>query len=80
MKSFKRGQQIIEVDDDLINDDLLDYMINGWQNIKNPVTAKDEPCTRENKIRLPGSVKVEIVEACDQDSIISEVKEKAEKN
>jgi hypothetical protein len=79
-KYFRRGQQIVEIDEDAINDDLLDYMIIGWGIVKHPVTGEKTICTRENKLRLPGSVKVELVEACDQDSIVTEVKEKLEKN
>jgi len=68
-KNFRQGGWIKEVDEYAVNEDLLDYMIVSWDGIKSPVTGEDVPCTRENKLKLPGSIKVRIIEECDADSI-----------
>lgn len=68
-KNIRGGGWIVEVDEYAVNQDLLDYMITGWGNVKSPTTKKDVECTRENKLKLPGATKVEIIEACDADHI-----------
>ena len=68
-KNYRQGGWIKEVDDFAVNEDLLDYMIVGWENVKSPTTGEDVPCTKEKKNKLPGSVKVRIIEECDVDSI-----------
>jgi len=68
-KNFRTGEWIKEVDDRSVNDDLLDYMVTGWGHIKSPTTGEDVPCEKKNKIKLPGSVKMQIIEACDADNI-----------
>jgi len=68
-KNFRQGGWIKEVDDFAVNEDLLDYMIVGWKDVKSPITGEDVPCSREMKIKLPSSVKIEIIEACDSDNI-----------
>ena len=78
-KNLRQGGWIKEVDDYAVNEDLLDYMIIDWKNIKSPLTGDDVECTKANKNKLPGTVKVQIIEACDADSISSgdhEIKKK----
>jgi len=78
-KNLRQGGWIKEVDEFAVNEDLLDYMITGWKDIKSPLTGQDVECSKENKNKLPGSVKVQIIEACDADSISTgnpEVKKK----
>jgi len=70
-KNFRQGGWIKEVDDYAVNEDLLDYMIIDWKNIKSPLTGQDVECAKVNKNKLPGTVKVQIIEACDADSISS---------
>jgi|GEM_PF-1352986 len=68
----KQGRPVIWVDpeDELrINDDLLDYIIVDWKNVISPTTKKPIPCTRENKLRLPGKVKLAIIQAADAESV-----------
>lgn len=68
-KNYRTGQVIKDVDEYAVNLDLLDYMIIDWRGIKSPTTGEDVPCTKEVKQKLPGSVKIQITEACDSDSI-----------
>ena len=75
-KNFRQGGWIKEVDDFAINEDLLDYMVVGWKDVKSPITGQDVSCTREMKIKLPSSVKLEIIEACDSDNITSAAEKK----
>lgn len=75
-KNHRTGQIFRDVDEYAVNADLLDHMIVGWQGIKSPTTGNDVPCTKETKNKLPGGVKVEIVEACDADSITGDEKKK----
>ena len=70
-KNLRQGGWFEEQDTYAINDDLLDYMIVDWKHVKLPTTGEDVPCTRENKLKLPGTVRVTILEACDVDSITS---------
>lgn len=70
-KNHRTGIVFTETDDYEVNAELLDYMILGWSGIKSPVSKEDVPCTKENKLKLPGSVKVRILEACDADSVTS---------
>ena len=73
-KNLRSGQWIRDTDDYAVNEDVLDYIILGWEGIKSPVTGEDVPCTKEMKQKLPGSVKLRILDACDADSISSEKK------
>ena len=68
-KNLRQGGWIKEVDDFAVNEDLLDHMIVAWKDIKSPLTGQDVECTKDMKNKLPGSVKVQIIEACDADSI-----------
>ena len=70
-KNLRQGGWIKEVDEYAVNEDLLDHMIVDWKKVKSPLTGEDVPCTREIKMKLPGSIKVQIIEACDTDSITS---------
>jgi len=73
-KNLRTGQWIRDTDDYLVNEDILDYIILGWEGIKSPVTGEDVPCNKETKQKLPGSVKLRILDACDADSITTEKK------
>lgn len=79
-KYWKRGQQVVEVDEDAVNNDILDYIITGWENIKHPKSREDVPCTIENKIALPSNVKIQINEACDAEDIFTDQKKSELKN
>jgi hypothetical protein len=68
-KNLRQGGWIEEQDSYAINADLLDYMVVDWKDVRSPSTKEDVPCTRENKLKLPNSVKIEILDACDADSI-----------
>lgn len=70
-KNLRQGGWIKEIDEYAVNEDLLDYMIVDWKKIKSPISHEDVPCTKEMKNKLPGSAKVQIIDACDVDSITS---------
>ena len=53
----------------LLQENFADREIVDWENVKSPTTGEDVPCTKEMKNKLPGSVKVRIIEECDSDSI-----------
>lgn len=44
-----------------INDDILDYILQDWQQVGSPVGGGDVPCTRENKLALPTSIKLKLL-------------------
>ncbi len=46
-----------------INDDVLDYIIRDWKGVFSPLGGEEVPCTRENKLRLPTSIKLKLLEA-----------------
>ncbi len=73
-KNYRTGEMVREVDEYAVNADLLDYMITGWGKVKSPTTSQDVSCERSIKLKLPGSVKMQITEACDSDSIATEKK------
>ena len=73
-KNYRTGQMIKDTDEYAINIDLLDYMVVGWKGVKSPTTGEDVPCTKEMKAKLPGSIKIQITEACDSESITAEKK------
>jgi len=75
-KHPRTGNIFKETDDFAVNADLLDYMIVGWSNVKSPSTGEDVPCNKENKNKLPGSVQVQIVEACDVNNVTGSDKKK----
>ena len=75
-KNLRQGGWIKEIDEYAVNEDLLDYMIVDWKNIKSPISHEDVPCDKEMKNKLPSSVKVQVIEACDADSITSADKKK----
>ncbi|MBW2559972.1 MAG: hypothetical protein JRE40_03840 [Deltaproteobacteria bacterium] len=70
-KNYRTGQMVREVDEYAVNLDLLDYMVVDWKNVKSPVSGEDVPCSKEIKAKLPGSIKMQITEACDSESITS---------
>ena len=75
-KNLRTGQWIRDVDDHAVNADVLDYVIVDWAGIRSPTTGDDVPCTKEMKQKLPGSVKLRILDACDADNISPEKKTK----
>ncbi len=46
-----------------VNDDVLDYALLDWSGVHSPLGGAEVPCTRENKLRLPASVKLKILAA-----------------
>jgi len=71
IKNRKTGAVTVEIDNNAVNADLLDYIICDWSGIQSPTTKTDVPCTKENKLRLPSNIKVQVLEACDADYIVS---------
>lgn len=51
-----------ETDEAEVERDQLDYIIQDWKGIAGPGGA-DAPCTRDNKSRLPQTVKIQILTA-----------------
>jgi len=68
------GMRYPVVDNLEVNKDLLDYCIKGWHDVINPVTKAEVECTRATKWKLPGTVKVQINEACDVEAVTKEKK------
>jgi len=68
-KKDRQGRPYIDVDEDAVNEDLLDYLIIGWGIIKSPTSGQDIECTYDNKQKLPGTVKQKIIEACDTERV-----------
>jgi len=64
-----RPVRVEVTDEDAVNADVLDYVIVGWRNVRHPVTKAEVPCTRENKLRLPGKAKLRVLNACDAESL-----------
>lgn len=76
-----RPVKISSTDDQAINEDILDYCIRGWGVVRHPVTKQPVPCTRENKLKLPGKAKLLVLNACNSDSAgEGEVDEEQQKN
>jgi len=73
-KHRRTGQIIKDPDEQAVNRDLLDYMVISWRDVHSSTAEGDVPCTKENKNKLPGSVKLQILEACDSESITTEKK------
>lgn len=63
----RTGQPIIETDQAAINDDVLDYVITGWGTVVNPTTKEPVPCTREYKLKLSASVRLQVIQMADSD-------------
>ena len=76
----RTGMPKMETDDKQVNDELLDWLICEWQNIKDPKTGKDVPCTKENKLKLPSSIKTQLIERADAESTQKDADEAALKN
>jgi hypothetical protein len=56
----KQTRQMEDVlDEEAFSDDLVDYVIVGWRGIVD--NGADAPCTRENKLRLDGTIKSALV-------------------
>ncbi len=45
------------------NDEVLDYVLIDWEGVTSPLGQAEVPCTRENKLKLPGAVKLKILGA-----------------
>jgi (2Fe-2S) ferredoxin len=56
------GERILHTDDQGVSNDLLDYLIKRWENIKHPKTKKDVECTKEMKLKLPTDIRLEILD------------------
>jgi len=61
----RTGAPIIDTDNARINDDVLDYLIIDWKDVIHPTTQEKLPCTREWKLRLPTSVRTQILQVSD---------------
>lgn len=46
-----------------LNDEILDYILLDWEGVTSPLGAAEVPCTRENKLHLPGAVKLKLLGA-----------------
>ena len=46
-----------------LNDEVLDYVLLDWEEVTSPMGGAAVPCTRENKLCLPASVKLKILGA-----------------
>jgi len=46
-----------------LNDEILDYILIDWEGVTSPLGASEVPCTRENKLHLPGAVKLKLLGA-----------------
>lgn len=46
-----------------VNDDVLDYALVDWAGVYSPLGQAEVPCTRENKLKLPGAVKLKVLAA-----------------
>lgn len=60
----RTGRTIHEENTQEINNDVLDYAIIGWRDVRHPITGEAVPCTRENKLKLPSQVKADLIEKC----------------
>ena len=61
-RAIERRHQA-EPDRSVITDDILDYVIRDWQGVKSPLGEAEVPCTRDNKLRLPSTVKLKALAA-----------------
>lgn len=68
-RNRQTGMMTPETDEDAVNDDLIDYIITGWDNVKSPTTGDAVPCNRENKLKLPGPIKAQFVDEATTDNI-----------
>ncbi len=46
-----------------LNDEILDYILIDWEGVASPLGEAAVPCTRENKLHLPGAVKLKLLAA-----------------
>jgi len=69
-KGFNRrtGEPQVTVDEKMVNEDLLDYIIVSWENVKHPSTAEDVPCDKDTKNSLPTSIKTRVIEMADSEN------------
>lgn len=76
----RTGMPKMETDDKAVNDELLDWLIVDWQNIKHPQTGADVPCIKENKLKLPSSIKTQLIERADAENTQQDSDEAERKN
>jgi hypothetical protein len=60
-RNSRTGEPIVETDLEQFNNDLLDYLIIDWENVKDD-KGKDIPCTKEVKLALPSEVRRELID------------------
>ena len=75
----RTGLPNVETDDKAINDELLDWLIVEWTGIHHPQTGQDVPCTKENKLKLPSSIKTQLIERADAENTQQEIAEAEKK-
>ena len=64
----RQGKPTYHTDDQAVNDDLLDYIIVDWENVKHPKTKEDVECSKKNKMALPGNVKLQLIDKANASS------------
>lgn len=64
----RQGKPAYYTDDQAVNDDLLDYIIMDWENVKHPTTKEDVECSKKNKLALPGNVKLQLIDKANASS------------
>jgi len=64
----RQGKPTYFMDDQAVNDDLLDYIIVDWENVKHPKTKEDVECSKKNKLALPGNVKLQLIDKANASS------------
>lgn len=64
----RQGKPTYFTDDQAVNDDLLDYIIVDWENVKHPKTKEDVECSKKNKMALPGNVKLQLIDKANASS------------
>lgn len=75
----RAGQPIVDIDHGKINDDVLDYTITDWKDVIHPVTKEPLPCSREWKLKLPASVRLQVIQSADAEKTIGASEEEQKK-
>lgn len=47
----------------ILNDEVLDYVLLDWSGVQSPLGEAQVPCSRENKLMLPSAVKLKVLAA-----------------
>jgi hypothetical protein len=62
----RAGSDIYETNDDRLGDDMIDYIITGWSNVKYPPghaqAGEDVACERQFKIKLPPDIRAILIQ------------------